>query len=261
MADDSLITNTNDPDTPIEIDLNKNYFEELVGEGKKFKDQEALAKSKFHADQTIELYKRRMDEQREDILNLRKEMNAKANLEDLLKKLDTNSTSRENTQSNENVQTSPPTLDDNTLFQKIEAYEAKKKARDNFDLVKKKLTETFGDNYSAVLKQRSNELGLPIEDIDALAHKSPTAFFRTLGLEQQQKQENFNTPPRSQQRQDNFAPTGRKERTWSYYQELKRKDPMIYYDPKIAVQMQQDAIDLGEAFRDGDYYKTGLHDR
>jgi hypothetical protein len=260
MADNSLINNTETPDDTIEIDPNKNYFEELVGDGKKFKDQEALAKSKFHADQTIELYKRRMDEQREDILNLRKEMNTKANLEDLLKKLDQSSASREITQSNENIQ-KPLQDDEETFYNRIQSYERKKKADENFNTVKNKLTEQFGENYSAVLKQRSTELGLPIEDIDALARKSPTAFFRTLGLDQQPQQETFTTPPRSQQRRDNFAPSGRKERTWSYYQELKAKDPMLYYNPKIAVQMQQDAIELGEAFRDGDYYKPGLHDR
>jgi hypothetical protein len=42
------------------------------------------------------------------------------------------------------------------------------------------------------------------------------------------------------------------KRTLSYYAELKKKDPKIYLDPKIALQMEKDSQALGPAFFDGD---------
>jgi hypothetical protein len=39
-----------------------------------------------------------------------------------------------------------------------------------------------------------------------------------------------------------------KERTWSYYQEIKKTDKDKYLSPKIQRQMENDAIDLGDAF-------------
>ena len=44
-----------------------------------------------------------------------------------------------------------------------------------------------------------------------------------------------------------------KKRTWTYYQEIRHKDPHKYLMPKIQVQMMKDAAALGEAFKDGDY--------
>jgi hypothetical protein len=38
------------------------------------------------------------------------------------------------------------------------------------------------------------------------------------------------------------------KRTWAYYQELKKTNPKLYLDPKISVQMDKDAIALGDAF-------------
>jgi hypothetical protein len=38
------------------------------------------------------------------------------------------------------------------------------------------------------------------------------------------------------------------QRTWAYYQELKKTNPKLYLDPKIAAQMDKDAIALGDAF-------------
>jgi hypothetical protein len=71
-------------DQPPTVDENKNYLSELVGEGKKFKTVEDLAKSKIHADATIDVMTRRLDELTEDYKKTRQENVTKAKLEEML---------------------------------------------------------------------------------------------------------------------------------------------------------------------------------
>ncbi len=86
---------------------------------------------------------------------------------------------------------------------------------------------------------------MSIEDVNALAKKSPEAFFRVMGLNEKQS-DLFQTPPKSGQRNDNFAPKGQTKRDWAYYQEMKKANPKMYLDPKIAVQMHNDVLAIGE---------------
>lgn len=243
------------------VDENKNYLSDLVGEGKKFKTVEDLAKSKVHADATIDVMTRRLDELTEDYKKTRTENITKAKLEEMLDQIANQKQLGINTPPPEAPNT--PQWDakelDGLLDTKIKAREVEKQQQANADAVVSKLKQQYGDNYQATVTKQIETLGLSSEDFNALARKSPSALFRTLGLDQT-NQENFQAPFRSSQRNDNFAPTGAPKRTWAYYQELKKKDPQLYYDRNIAVQMAKDAVELGEAFRDGNYYTKGLHE-
>jgi len=79
MADSLLDSN----DSP-QLDSNKAYLEQLVGDGKKFKTAEDLARGKAESDSFIEIMKVRMDELRADHLRLREEHQASAQLKDLI---------------------------------------------------------------------------------------------------------------------------------------------------------------------------------
>jgi len=258
MTQDNLLQVNDDH---VELDLNKNYLEELVGEGKKFKDVESLAKGKVYADQTVELYKQRLDELREYALKLREENVARARLEELVDQLgqQPRTSNIEPQVKDVNQPMFDPNQLDTLVSEKVAQIEKNRIETNNYNQVRNKLQEQFGTNYANVLRQRTVELGLSDEDVTALAKKSPTAFFRTMGLEQPQR-ETYQAPPQSSQRIDNFAPKSGNKRTWSYYEELRKKQPDLYYSSKIGAQMAKDAIELGEDFRDGDYYVPGLHD-
>lgn len=247
-----------DPQEPI-IDPDKNYLEELVGENKKFKDHEALAKGKYHSDQLIELQKKQNEAKDEYIKQLREDNMKKASMEDLIAQLRDTSSNTEPL-----VKDEKPTITETDIEKMIEAKMLRSKAAEkqatNLDTVYNKLKETWGDNYPSILNKQISDLGLTTEDARLLAERSPQAFFRTLGLDREAPRETFQSPMQSRERRDNFAPTGSKKRTWQYYQDMYKKNPQLYTDRKIAVQMQQDAIELGEAFRDGDYYVKGLHE-
>lgn len=245
-----------------QIDDTKDYYSELVGPGKKYVDEKALAKANVHGTATIEVMKKRLDDLTEDYKKVREENITKAKLEELYDKLSTlQPGSSNNTQATQQNDQPPLALKDIDAMVSNKLAQAKvtEKENHNLDTVKAKLIERYGSNYQTAVNQQIATLGLTSEDFHSIAKKSPAALFKTLGIDQQNN-EGFQTPLRSSQRNDNFAPTGTAKRTWSYYQELKKKDPYLYNDRRTAVQMTKDAVELGEAFRDGTYYVKGLHD-
>lgn len=239
------------------IDPNTNYLEALVGEGKKFKTVEELARGKAEADLFIANQNKVNDQLREDYLKLRETANAQAKFEDLLVRYEQLPTRPDPSVQlpAEPVQSKPP-FDPEKLGSlidaRVEQREASKKATDNFNQVQNKLKEQFGNDYQSVLQERMNFLGLSADDVNQLASKSPTAFYNTIGLNAQP--ESLMSPPRSTTNTAGFRPQGAPKRTWAYYQDLKKKDPAAYYSPKIKNQMHDDAVALGTDFQDGDFH-------
>jgi hypothetical protein len=76
-------------DNAISFDETKNYLEELVGDGKKFRDYESLAKGKAYADAMIEHMKAEQAAMRNDYQSLNSKYNAREKLEDLVEKFST----------------------------------------------------------------------------------------------------------------------------------------------------------------------------
>lgn len=237
---------------------NKDYLAELVGEDKKFKDVQSLARGKYLADQTVEEMKARLDELRADYQSLQQTREAGATLKDLIDQIKTQKPS-EGTftppAKDENVQ--PKTEDIKALIKSgYEELKASETAEQNLNIVQQRLKERYGNNYQTILQEQRENLRLTNDEVNALARRSPEAFFRVMGMNEQKQDNMFQTPPRSATRSDNFSPTNNK-RTWTYYQNLKKQDRNLYYSPKIFNQMLKDAEDLGDAFKDGDYKAFG----
>jgi hypothetical protein len=239
---DSLIDNT--PDQSSER-------QEIYNKWKtKFPDAPPeLLEAKTESDLFIKMQNARFDEVKTDYLKLREEHQAGVDLKTLIADLKAGKINPEtppDTHGDNSQSSLKPEDIDTLLEQKLTARELVSRQTNNFNTVKAKLKEHFGDNSSSVLKQRMDTLGLDQAFTDELAKNHPTVFFKTFGLDEQRQTDN-QAPPRSSQRQNQFAPTTPK-RDWNYYQELKKVNPRIYLDPKIAIQMHNDAIELGDAF-------------
>jgi len=217
----------------------------------KAKTPEEVLAAKVESDLYIKTLTSRMDDLTKDHLQLMEESKAKAQLQDLIDRLEKRGEGQEQNQQNqsgtENQQPSFKPEDIEAIVQKkLSENDLRKKQDTNFNTIKATLREHLGDNAQEILKQRREELGLTQEFADELARNHPSVFMKTFGLEEQHS-DPFRAPPRSNVRPSSFAPKT-PVRDWNYYQELKKKDPKIYLDPKIAVQMHEDAIALGERF-------------
>jgi hypothetical protein len=218
----------------------------------KAKTPEEVLAAKVESDLYIKTLTSRMDDLTKDHLQLMEESKAKAQLQDLIDRLEKrgegqDNNSQQNQQRDDNQQPSFKPEDIEAIVnKKLSENDQRKKQDSNFNTIKATLREQLGDNHQEILKQRREELGLTQEFADELARNHPTVFLKTFGLEEQ-RQDPFRAPPRSNVRPSSFAPKS-PVRDWNYYQELKKKDPKIYLDPKIAVQMHEDAIALGDRF-------------
>ena len=242
MTQDNLLNV--EPDL-VSIDETKDWHAELVGEGKKYADEKALALSRVHADRHIAFVESENAEMRNEILRLKQEANAGAKLQELLDKLDSQQqlTSREQTpHSNEDIK---PALKldevESLVSSKIQQHEQQRREQDNYNQVKAKLTERFGNNFKTVLKDKSDALGLSDEEVNTMARKNPNLFIKTFDLNAQS--ETFQTPPRTS---GIFSPKLPQKRNWNYYQDLKKKTGA--WDKATRLQMEKDAQALGEAF-------------
>lgn len=247
-----------DQENTPEIDPSKKYYEDLVGDDKPFKDPEALAKGKYMADMHIKMLEKRMDELREDYLKAQADSQAKAKLEDLIKSLENKQPVSSDNHSEQGPREPTPDLDklDQLVSKKVEqglsAYEVANRQKENTKVVVDRLKERYGNSYASTVKEQIQSLGMSDEMFNQMAKDAPSALLRTLGIEGQTR-EGYQAPPRSE---SSFQFKGPAKRDWSYYDELKQKNPRAYYNPKILVQMEKDALEQGDAFYTGSFGKT-----
>lgn len=248
----SLINNDEDQ---IVIDETKKYFDDLVGESKKFKDPEALARGKWHADRTIELMEKRMDELRTEYTKEREQNLTRAQLEEVIAKF-----SKQPLASNENPNVNeenkpvfnPAELETlvATNYQKMKDLE---RQNANYQSVQEKAMARYGANYKQHLADTMNDLGLTPAELESMAKNNPKVFVKTFGLDQLPQGSGYQAPPRSG---TPFQPTGGNHKTWSYYQEMKKNKPKEYFDQKTQNKMSEDYAALGDKFEDGDFQRN-----
>lgn len=228
--------------TPAEIKI-----EDLVGEGKKFKTVEDLARGKLEADRFIEKLKSETE-------GLRTELNTRIGLTEFLDQIKNSNTQPNqptgNNQPREGGETATaltPDQIEEMLDRKLTEKEKARIASENLRVTKQKLAEAFGPNYVNKLNEEAQALGLSKDYMNNLAATAPQALFKLLGVDTARApaQDLFTPPSNGFRSQTATAPV---ERTQAWYNALKAKDPKTYWDAKTQVQLHKDAIRLGERF-------------
>lgn len=241
------MTDIFDPiDTP-DIDPDKDYLSEYVGEGKKFKDVQALAKAKAAADAHIRKLEAEAATAREQLQNSK-------TIEDFVNQMRTQTANRQDgdNQPFENGQGKPPApvIADNldeVISKKLSDARLREKLQDNQDYVKAQLQQKFGDRYVDRVLQVASTLDMTKEEMSVLAAEKPKAFLKLV--------DDHSTPPR-----DGVAPPTNRfnaqgiqtngARTWSYYENLKKSDRKLYNSQRIQSEMHREAMKQGAAFFD-----------
>lgn len=103
----------------------------------------------------------------------------------------------------------------------------------NTRLVQEKLQEKYGTEAKAHIEKKAQELGMSFERLSSLAAESPTAFMTLIGEPQPEYKPLVNgTVNTSSAQYSNAA-----EKDWNYYQNLRRTNKTLYFDPKTQQQM------------------------
>lgn len=224
------------------------YREALVGEGKKFKDEEALARGKWEADQMIARLTREMDELRDDL-------NKRMTTEELLEKITSrnaqpnNPTTPESGQQHSHQEVNAMSQEDiQKLVQKTLTVEQQKAlAAQNVATVRNKLQEHWGNDFPQKLEQTTKELGVSKEYMAHMAETAPQAFLKLVGADQPRQPAGvFEAPvPNSAViRGDGNSNV----KNYKYFSEMRKADPKKYWSVETQREMHKLAQEQGERF-------------
>lgn len=228
--------------TPAAPDQVVATLEALVGEDKKYKTVDDLAKAAVEKDRYIAQLQSEMAE-------ARKEIGSKATLDEIMTKI------REMTPSappSPSAQPGPESekQDVTELVSKmLEEREQTQKIESNKSLVERTLIEKWGNDANLNLNKKASELGVTLDYLKRLSLESPKVFFNLVGLDKVQTAQPVAPAPRGSV---TLPPSGSGERTKSFYDNIKKANPTEYFSPKIQNQMYKDAMRLGESFFDKD---------
>jgi uncharacterized protein YidB (DUF937 family) len=225
-------------------DLPKSFRDELVGDGKKFKTDEDLARGKWESDVHI----KRLEAEMAD---LRKSAATQARLQELVDKLTIagappiNPPEPKDDEKNKGV--APEQLEA-VLDKRLQKYEAERTGKDNRVVVRQELQKHLGPNFVTKLKERAAELELGENFLDSLAASNPKAFLKLLGVGEttQAPAETLFTPPRSSINTSS-SQRGSDKKDFKYYQNLKRENAKAW-TPQVQIEMHEQATKLGPAF-------------
>jgi hypothetical protein len=218
-------------------------FAELVGEGKRYKSPEELARGKKEADAFIEQLKRENAEMREDLTKAK-------SLDEVLDSIKGESKKEGDNQG--------PQFDEETLVKlvdsRLSAKEQENQRQANSKVVEQAMIKRFGefDKANAYINAKAQELGMSVREMKTLADNNPKAFFRLVGIETQSHEGHKGQPDsgsanseaiRTQNEQSLYT-----EGTWEYYQNLRKSNPKKYYSPEVQNEMFKQRSKLGDAF-------------
>lgn len=226
MADD--LFQQIDPEDEIQTPDVK--YEDLVGEGKKYVDNDTVAKALVHKDSFIEQLKRENAE-------ARKALQERINMEQFLAKLEAAKapTPKEPPTPGDTSQEKPAsavTHDD--IARMLEEREAKSKREANLRTVEDKLRETLGSDYKRRVQEKALALKVDTKWLTDVASRNPDAFYELMGLNRQQPADGFSPPPRSAL---TAPPSQSNKKDYAYWQKVLREKGEGHY---FSIPVQQE---------------------
>lgn len=184
MPDDVFSDQESASPTDPQSSSDGNILDTIVGEGKKFKTVEDLARSAVEKDQYISQVEGENGQLREEIKRV-------GRIEDRVDEL-TNKMKETREQPNQRPEEhTTPALTPEKVTELVENVvtqrEVRNTARENRAVANQELVKAFGsaDKAREVVKTRSTEMGMTLAALGAIAEQSPTAFLRLVGTQGQ----------------------------------------------------------------------------
>lgn len=224
----------------------QNALETLVGEDKKFKTVDDLAKGKLEADNHIQRLEGELAE-------LRTKVTATSTLEEMLAKLQQTPKPEPTPEPKPEAHqpAKPAGITEDALAEKVrELLEEKDRqsiVQRNVQEVTNRLVSVYGDEVKAneFVRQRAAELQVPLDYLQDVAARSPKAFFELVKVAEPVAPPGPTHGDKNPAALSKHSP-GVKPNTYKWYQEIRKTDPEAY--KKLQLQMHNDAIKLGEKF-------------
>jgi hypothetical protein len=221
---------------------------ELVGEGKKFKSVDDLAKGKVEADGFIEKLK-------VENAALREALNSEANPDEILARINGLLQSKDRSDKNTLDQTSNQSqspaapLTEEKVLELLSKRERDTKINQNVNSFNASINKAFGNKAGEVIATRIGELGMDEAEFKDLAARNPNAALRILGLREGGVSAGTLAPTVNTEAFFGEAGKGNGEvQNFAYFTNLRRELKERYYEPHIQKQVFEARKRLGDAF-------------
>lgn len=223
-------------------------FNDLVGEGRKYNDPDALAKSYAHVESFAETLKRENAELREKLdreqANTNNQNNNSQNGQEPLPGQKPNDSEAPNKNSSNSGN------DDyrSQIREEVRALNEEERAKANIDLSIARLVEVTGSEDAAAqsIRKKAQELGVTVDWLKDAASRSPNAFFTTMGINPG-SQQNRSTPNPINEFRPNVDSN---VKGFEYFDKLRKDDPKTYFSAANQAEMMREAKRQG-----ADFYK------
>lgn len=222
-------------------------YEDLVGEGKKYKTQDDAATALMEKDRYIKQLERENAEAREAALK-------RINEEEFLAKLEAIARPQSpNEQDNPVERRDEPdksAITPETVERILEERDAKKLREANINAVTAKLQDVYGDDYRSRVQSQAKALGVGTDFLTDVATKNPQAFYKLMGMDQAKREDPFSPPPRTSVIASTAPQTGKKD--YNYFRKLRAEKGDGWYF-SLPVQQEiwraaKEAESRGESF-------------
>lgn len=233
------------PDQEITIDPEKDYLPDLVGEGKKFKTPADLARAKLESDAFIERLKRENAEMRSKVeteLSMKQFLD---NLDAKLKAKPADDTTQRTTPDEPNAEQINKGISEEDILKLLDNREKTKQQQENLNKAIELSKKSFGANYSLVLEQKAQELGISKNFLEDIAKSNVSAFARIVGAEP--KNDSTQLFPTSSVTTQTAPPvnTGKK---YSDFEKMRKENYKEWISPRVQNEIHDLAVKHGEAF-------------
>ena len=246
---DEIIPDNGAPITPVADPL-----QELVGDGKKFKSVDDLAKSKLEADRFID----KLKDENDALRKLVKESERTTHMTSAIERLLASVTKSEDESSNQPAAPSlPPVTNPETMTKAISAedvvkivhaVEEQRRMAANEQQALNILSKKYGEKTDEVLSSRASELGMDKGMLIDMARRNPKAFSRLIGEDSQTNITGAQVSARNSAAVLGNNPSNNSVRNAAYYENLKKNMGVKKFilDRSIQVQMHNDMSVLGD---------------
>lgn len=238
------------------LDPEKSALDQLVGEGKKFSDAEALAKGKFQSDNHIKTLEAELALLRKEHSEVKEELSKNKTANEIFEEIrrirpEAEAANNQQTTVVENREAEEVNLNDavsQAVKEALSVMRTEEQSQSNLSKSMTALTEKFGDQAQTVLNQKSQQLGMTMDQLKTMAAENSTAFLALVGASPVTQGETItNTPsmPTSTQSTELSKP---EKKGYSYYEKMRKEDPVRYRSPEVQNEMFDLAKSQGDDF-------------
>jgi hypothetical protein len=233
LANDDPTVTTEDPKPS---DQEGEFFQQLVGEGKRYKTPEDVAKAHFHATEFIDQLKSEMREKEAEIEQLKKRKQLEDDLSDKLARLEA---------AQNDSEVVAPELVERLVEKSLQRNTAKQRAEESKRIAWTKLDEYYGDRASALqaVQEYVGDDTAMKESISQLGIAKPEAFVKLITTEVPKKDpEGVIVSPETPVHNPDVEFSRKVQGlTWSKCRQIKKDDPELYNSREFTMEMHKQA--------------------